>query len=59
MTEVPNWAQAWWRPAQHGSLQQTFTGVRTRDGLEFDLILLVAPDGVRTFWKLGSLESND
>lgn len=57
-TRVPSWAESWWKPA-HAGLSQTYTGVSTPEGASFDIVLLVAPDGVRTFWKYGALEARD
>jgi hypothetical protein len=56
---VPSWAEHWWTSKEHSGLHQTFTTVTNPGGVSFDLILMTAPNGVRTVWKLGSLESRD
>jgi hypothetical protein len=56
---IPNWAEHWWQAAKHGGLSKISAGVTNPVSFSFDLILMVAPEGVRAFWKLGSLESRD
>jgi hypothetical protein len=54
---LPDWVQAWWRDNEHQRLQRVATMVATADGYEYDFQMLVARDGVRVVWKLGSFES--
>jgi hypothetical protein len=56
---LPNWITPWWREAEHRGLQRVSTMVATVDGYEFDFQMLVARDGVRAVWKLGSFESRN
>jgi hypothetical protein len=56
---MPNWAERWWEPRKHQGLSKVSAGVSNPLGYSFDMILMVAPDGVRAFWKWGSLESRD
>jgi hypothetical protein len=56
---LPNWVGPWWREAEHRGLQRVWTMVATVEGYEFDLQMLVARDGVRAVWKLGSFESRN
>lgn len=56
--EPPSWSQGW-RKAEHEALRSVTTMVATRDGYEYDLELLMAPEGVRAVWKLGSWEARD
>jgi hypothetical protein len=53
----PNWVEPWWREKEHRALQRVGTMVSTAEGYEFDFQILVAREGVRTVWKLGSFES--
>jgi hypothetical protein len=56
--EPPSWSEPW-RKAEHAGLRSVTTMVATRDGYEYDLELLIAPQGVRAVWKLGSWEARD
>jgi hypothetical protein len=56
---IPNWAERWWQPSKHRGLSKVSAGVSNPVSYSFDMILMVAPDGVRAFWKLGSLEARD
>jgi hypothetical protein len=56
---LPNWIAPWWREEDHRGLQRVSTMVATVDGYEFDFQMLVARDGVRAVWKLGSFESRN
>jgi hypothetical protein len=56
---LPNWIAPWWREKDHRGLQRVSTMVATVDGYEFDFQILVARDGVRAVWKLGSFESRN
>jgi hypothetical protein len=56
---IPNWAEGWWQVNEHQGLSEVFAGVSNPLSYSFDIILMVAPNGVRAFWKLGSLESRD
>lgn len=56
---LPEWIEPWWREKEHRGLLRVFALVATNEGHEFDLQMLIARDGVRVVWKLGSLESRD
>ena len=56
---IPNWAEHWWHASKYGGLKKISAGTFNPVSFSFDLILMTAPEGVRTFWKLGSLESRD
>lgn len=56
---MPNWAEPWWQASKHQGLSKVSAGVSNPLRYSFDIILMVAPDGVRAFWQLGSLESRD
>jgi hypothetical protein len=56
---IPNWAERWWQERQHSGLTKISGGASDPRGFSFDLLLLIAPDGVRAVWQLGSLESRD
>lgn len=56
---LANWVEPWWRESEHQGLQRVWTMVATTEGYEFDFQMLVAPEGVRVVWKLGSFESRD
>jgi hypothetical protein len=56
---IPNWAESWWNAKEHNGLSKVSVGVSNPLSYSFDIVLMVAPDGVRAFWKLGSLESRD
>jgi hypothetical protein len=56
---IPNWAERWWQASKHQGLSKVSAGVSNPSSYSFDMILLVGPDGVRAFWKSGSLESRD
>lgn len=58
-SSMPNWAETWWQASKHQGLRKVSAGVSNPVSYSFDIILMVAPDGVRAFWKLGSLESRD
>jgi hypothetical protein len=59
LVTIPNWAEHWWHASKHGGLDKISAGASNSVSFSFDLILMTAPDGVRAFWKLGSLESRD
>jgi hypothetical protein len=56
---IPDWAERWWQASRHRGLNKISAGVSNPVSYSFDIILMVAPDGVRAFWKLGSLEARD
>jgi len=56
---IPDWAERWWQDRQHATLTKISAGAYDPHGFSFDLVLLLAPDGVRAVWKLGSLESRN
>jgi hypothetical protein len=56
---IPNWAERWWQAGKHKGLKKVSAGVSNPRSYSFDMVLMVAPDGVRAFWMSGSLESRD
>lgn len=56
---MPNWVEGWWQASEHQRLRKVSAGVSNPLSYSFDMILMVAPDGVRAFWMLGSLEARD
>jgi hypothetical protein len=56
---IPNWAERWWQAGKHQGLRKVSAGVTNPSSYSFDMVMMVGPDGVRAFWKLGSLESRD
>jgi hypothetical protein len=45
--------------SKHQGLKKVSTGISNPHSYSFDMVLMVAPDGVRAFWMSGSLESRD
>lgn len=56
---MPDWAEHWWQASRHRGLRKVSAGVSHPSGYSFDLVLMVAPEGVRAAWMRGSLEARD